>query len=167
VTNGILGPGPEGFWQYHLGGYIYEGSATGFTMIGQVFSRTGITCAEKIRSPTVKTNTWSVFGMNWCLGPNQNRSYWRSINRFRSTSETISISEGGVVQSGATAGQCISQLDGTWLNTPGNWHGSGNNILWLDGHVSFWSNVTLLNQAPYLNGQAQDAWAPGFDPWQP
>ncbi|MCK6490930.1 MAG: prepilin-type N-terminal cleavage/methylation domain-containing protein [Planctomycetes bacterium] len=172
VFNNILGPGPEFFWQYHLGGYIADGSTTGFAMMGQLFSRTGITCPDKIRSPLVKTNTWATFGMNWCLGPNSNNSHWRPISKFSATSETIAITEGGIVAAGPTAGQCVGQLDGTYLTSPGDWHGSGNNILWLDGHVAFWTKVAKLTQAPYsstwpASPQPEDAWSRGFNPFNP
>ncbi len=164
-NSALMGTGPEQYWQCSLGPYLCPTAATGWNMIDAVFGTRALTCPEKARNPAVKVNLFSVFAMNWCLGPNQNTSYWRSIARFGRPSQTMGITEGGVV---AATGMCVVQLDGYWLTTPGNWHRkAGNNILWLDGHVAFWNQVNRLTALPYRNYDTEDAWSAGVNPLLP
>ncbi len=111
----------------------------------------------------------STFGMNCNFGPNAQRNYWRRISRFSRPSGTLAITESGYFP----VYNSQPQLDGYYLlkgaemyNSTGV-HAGGNNILWLDGHVAWWIDVTRLTLPPYNSGGAENAWSQGFDATQP
>ncbi len=113
------------------------------------------------------------YAMNWTLGPNHNTSYRRKTALLTSPENTMLVTEAGL----SANGTAVPQLDGSWLlqcaqaYKGGGVHNGGNNILWCDGHVSWWQGVEQLTQDPYKQGStvpnAQDKWAPGFNPWKP
>ncbi|MFZ2654664.1 MAG: prepilin-type N-terminal cleavage/methylation domain-containing protein [Victivallales bacterium] len=163
VNRNVYGNGYDAYWQYFLGGYVVSPQLTGWGIIGTAFSTSRLTCPTKVTSPLFTGNLWACFAMNWCFGPNSNNAYFRKVTKFKNLSNTIAVTEGGT-----SSGIGIQQLDGTWLTQPigGNWHAKqGNNILWLDSHVSFFPHVQYLTSAPYTT--TQDVWCGGIDPWVP
>ncbi|OGV72346.1 MAG: hypothetical protein A3K19_27725 [Lentisphaerae bacterium RIFOXYB12_FULL_65_16] len=154
----------KAYWQYHLAGYLGGGNTAGWNLVGAVFGIQNLTCPSKVATGMLKSNQWACYGMTWTLGPNNNRPYWRKLRAVNPPERGMLVTEGGVTDTG----QGIQQLDGYWLTYPigGNWHGRrGNNIVWCDGHVSFWLTASRLNSAPYSDGSTEDVWSPGFNPW--
>lgn len=117
--------------------------------------------------------TAANYAMNWTLGANHNTSYRRKSAILSSPENTMLVTEAGL----SSNGTAVPQLDGSWLlqcaqaYNGGGVHHGGNNILWCDGHVSWWQGVEQLTKDPYKQGStvsnAQDKWAPGFNPWLP
>ncbi len=109
------------------------------------------------------------YGMNHTFGPNGQRIIWRRIGRFARPSGTLAVTAGGYFP----VYNPQQQLDGYYLSKGVEMHNgvgvhsNGNNILWLDGHVAWWIDVTRLTQAPYSIGSAENAWCQGFDYTQP
>lgn len=104
------------------------------------------------------------FGFNFFLGPNtQNASNWRTLATIRNPSRTMMLSESGI----QTNFNCVSQLDTGFIvqSTRGSdgvlrkgVHGDFNNIVWADGHVSAWEDISRMVTAPYRPGSTDDLW---------
>ncbi len=166
VCRDVYGNGYDAYWQYHLGMYLAGANTTGWNVQGEVFGVNKLTCPTKLSAKFFTGNKWMSYAMTWCLGPNSNRPYFRRISQFNKISGIMAVTEGGVT----AAGNGINQTDDYWLLMPtgGDWHGGkGNNILWLDSHVSFFNRVRTLTVAPYTYGGSEDAWSCGVDPWAP
>ena len=109
--------------------------------------------------------------MNWVLGPNGNRPYFRRAGWFLSPSDTICITEAGL---GSPSYAPISQCDDNWLLYSSCWyqntngvHNGSNSILWLDGHAMQWYGISSLNSPPYSQGSSEDKWCRGRNPLNP
>ena len=105
------------------------------------------------------------FGMNQNFGPNSSRNFWRKVSRFTKPSATVAVSETGYWGTFYPS----QQLNGYYITVAASMydggkgvHKGGNDILWLDGHASYWYDATKLGASPYLEGYPEDAWAAGF-----
>ena len=59
------------------------------------------------------------------------------------------------------AGSTIpSEIVNTTTYFPATYHVGGNNILYVDGHVAFWRDISLLTNAPFAPGGSEDMWTP-------
>ncbi len=59
------------------------------------------------------------------------------------------------------AGSTIpSEIVNTTTYFPATYHVGGDNILYVDGHVAFWRDISLLTNAPFAPGGAEDLWTP-------
>lgn len=155
----------EAYWTYHIGRYLYSGSATGYGVSSSVFSEDRLHCPFQAARANITSSGWARYGMNYALGPNNHFPYWRQIEDLKQPADTIMNTAGDV----ADTGQAIAELNRTRLRD-NNWHDNrGNNILWVDGHVSFWDDVNRLAymSSPHTVGGPLDKWAGGFDPTQP
>lgn len=164
VNRNVYSNGYGAYWQYYVGGYMAPADATGWSVIGSVFGRNNLHCPTKEATGLMTGNKWASLGMNWSLGPNNNTAHWRRASVVSRPEGCLLVTEGGLV---TLPGNGTAQLDGFYLTRIGDWHGSGNNILWVDGHADFWVDVERLKHPPYDDGSAQDAWSPGFHPWAP
>lgn len=157
----------RGYWQYYLSGYLASGDqANDQALVESVFSRSSgrLICPVMKNSPRMKMALSFHMGMNWTLGPSSNGLFWRTLNTYSNQSNILAISEANV--RGAD-GMCLPQLDSGTEAT--NWHGTGSNIAWLDGHVAFWKDILRIYQAP-LNSTWDPAnvWTGGrFNPMLP
>jgi len=159
-------------WENSLSPYINQradNTYSGLTLTYPVFQCPTNT-DKLIRLSGIEARVTSPsMAMNWCLGFNGNNEYSRKIGKFSKPDSTMAVTESGYW--GNYNSQ--DQLDGFYLIKCAEMHGGkgvhngGNNILWLDGHVSQWMDVRLLTASPYSVGEAQNAWSFGFDPWQP
>lgn len=73
----------------------------------------------------------------------------------RNPSRTLLAGDVGV---GATS--VMAFLDSTSVVVDGDKHADGSTLLWVDGHVSRWKNVSKLAEPPYSKGSAEDVWTP-------
>lgn len=73
----------------------------------------------------------------------------------RSPSKILLAGDVGV---GATT--TIANLSPVTVVRQGDKHPAGSNLLWLDGHVSTWKDVSKLALDPYKPGSSQDVWTP-------
>ena len=53
-----------------------------------------------------------------------------------------------------------SEILNTTTYFPATYHVGGNNILYVDGHVAFWKDISLLTDAPFAPGGTEDMWSP-------
>lgn len=157
VNRNVYGNAYDAYWHYHIGQYIGNAEATGWA-VKRVFDQGKLHCPEMARSGLVTGNHWLAYGMNFALGPSNAYPYWRRLDIIEQPSRCILVSEAGV----NSGGHPVSYLSQYSIVHNGNWHRGGNNILWVDGHVSYWENVFRLGIPPYNNGGAEDLWSPGF-----
>ena len=104
------------------------------------------------------------FGLNYFLGPSiLQPNNWRTVASIGNPSRTIMLSE-SVMQTSFT---CTPQIvPGTIIqSTRGpdgvlkkGVHGDSNNIVWCDGHVSSWEDISRAGKAPYTVGSTGDIW---------
>ena len=45
-------------------------------------------------------------------------------------------------------------------NFPPTYHVGGDNILYVDGHVAFWKDISLLTKMPFSTNGTEDMWSP-------
>lgn len=160
---------PPYYWYRALAPYIKPGLASDSSSDALVAK--SVQCymqTEKLASlygnPATIRNVFS-FGMNAYLGPNAAYPYWRKAGRFGKPASTLAITESGYMTSPEYYPS--PQTDSTYiLRSALVWDGKGvhagaNSILWLDGHVSGWFDVSLLCASPYSKGSADDAWGFG------
>ncbi|MFW5798440.1 MAG: prepilin-type N-terminal cleavage/methylation domain-containing protein [Planctomycetota bacterium] len=161
--------GAGAYWCYYIAKYLNPPStATGYGIPASVFNTNRFHCPLQAATDQIKSNGWSRYGMNYALGPNYNKPYWRRTSMLTRPSDTMLVTAGGVIQSGGSKGQAIAELNGHYLTLPGDWHdGQGNNIAWVDGHVDFWNTVHMLVLSPFKVGGDQDKWSAGFDIYSP
>jgi prepilin-type N-terminal cleavage/methylation domain-containing protein/prepilin-type processing-associated H-X9-DG protein len=162
VNRNVYGNGYDAFWQHHVGRYLGGKEATGWG-VQKVFNPGKLHCPEMARSGLVTGNHWLGYGMNFALGPSHAYPHWRRLGRIDQPSRCILVSEAGIMSGGHPS----SYLDQYSIVRHGNWHRTGNNILWVDGHVSHWDNVSRLGSSPYNNGGSEDLWSPGWAPSMP
>lgn len=104
------------------------------------------------------------FAMNIYLGPSSgDLANWRTVASVKQPSKTMLLSEAGIT----ATGDCIFIMDNYWLGrstldaqgrTRPGVHNGANNIVWCDGHLSQWKDVSLLQKAPYRDGGTEDLW---------
>jgi len=104
------------------------------------------------------------FAMNSFLGPTSvDTNAWRTMASVVKPSQTMLLSEAGIQDNGNCMFQLDiftigrSTLDASKKLMPGV-HGPCNNIFWVDGHISSWKDITLLQKVPYRDGGTQDVW---------
>jgi prepilin-type N-terminal cleavage/methylation domain-containing protein/prepilin-type processing-associated H-X9-DG protein len=146
----------DSYWMYYLVPYLTDTAATGYAVVPTTFNKRVIRCPIRSAALVAKggTGDWT-FGMNRYLGPNAAVGEWRTLASFPA-SRTFAITENGEW----SPGNVSPQVDGTYLVSSGNaWHGDGNNILWLDGHVAFFAKTARLLASPYRVGDPENAWS--------
>ena len=137
---------PTKYWRRALLPYV-ELQAAG----ADVFQTPFFTCPP-VRNLLVKNGGKS--GMN-CYAMSQALSELRLV-AINKPSKKILAMEGRV-----PAGSTIpSEILNTTTYFPATYHVGGNNILYVDGHVAFWRDISLLTNAPFAPGGAEDMWTP-------
>lgn len=104
------------------------------------------------------------FAFNYFLGPSTLQpDNWRTLASIRNPSRTMMLTESGI----QTTFTCVSQIDTGFIvqSTRGadgvlrkGVHGDFNNIVWADGHVSAWEDISRMVKAPYRPGSTDDLW---------
>lgn len=156
VNRNVFGHGYDAYWYYHLSPYLTDSDATGFDLSKAVFNDRKITCREKVdHVRQFGIANAKAFAMNWRLGPGSFWTEWHRMASFRASS-VFAVTEGGTYSPGLTS----PEMDTSLLLSPkgGDWHGRGNNLLYLDGHVSLFVKVARLLVPPYAAGGMEDAW---------
>lgn len=151
------------YWHYWLGEYLAP-QKSNYDRLSYVFEKK-LMCPTKAGSAYFKTRRYFCYGMNRYLGPNHVNHYWRKANDISVPSRCFVVMDGGV--NNLNDGQGIPHIDSFYIKVPGNWHNNGSNIVWADGHVSFWRNVLRMLDTPYKQNATEDVWAPGFNPNNP
>ena len=165
--NGTVG---SNYWWLSVTPYV-GGEDESWSQAGMTFRQ--LKCFEHAQGLATVTGTpaalqsWT-YAMNWTLGPSGNRPYWRNQRIVVPSGEIMLATECGY-----TAAP-IAQLDLTYLTLGANLHGGkgthrgANNVLWCDGHVDAWRDVTRMGAAPYCSSwptaQPQDVWS-RYNPW--
>lgn len=171
------------YWQWYLAPYLGHHEGPGVTVGGQyarlidTFGPGHLSCPVK-DGMHIYGAPWHSYGMNVALGPSNpfppHKYYWLRATQLRHPEQTLLMSEGGVTANTGVL-QNVVGLDKSWIVQPfpKGWHNghNGNNILWVDGHVTYWADVGRLTKAPYVDpdidtDSSQDVWSPGFLPWQ-
>ncbi|MFZ2656041.1 MAG: prepilin-type N-terminal cleavage/methylation domain-containing protein [Victivallales bacterium] len=180
ATGASAGIAPD-CWYKCIAPYLNPNAGTDWTGVGMV--------SKTLQCPTYAVTQKNVVGtsesmrnyaMNWGLGPNSNRAYWKKNTVVKKPDNTMLCTASG------TGGN--SQLSGTDLRKaanittygqnadidfgPSGQHNKGNNILWCDGHVSWWQDARSLCNPPYGGTEPWNSptniWTGGsFNPWAP
>jgi prepilin-type N-terminal cleavage/methylation domain-containing protein/prepilin-type processing-associated H-X9-DG protein len=137
---------PTKYWRRALLPYV-ELQAAGT----DVFQTPFFTCPP-VRNILVKNGGKS--GMN-CYAMSQSLSELRLVS-INQKSKKILAMEGRV----SAGSQIPSEILNTTTYFPQTYHVGGNNILYLDSHVAFWKDISLLTNAPFAPGGAEDMWSP-------
>jgi prepilin-type N-terminal cleavage/methylation domain-containing protein/prepilin-type processing-associated H-X9-DG protein len=105
------------------------------------------------------------FAYNYFLGPNKdNQNNWRTLASIEKPALTMMLTESGL----QTTFNCQGEMNtGTIIwSTRGadgvlrkGVHGDYNNIVWVDGHVSRWEDISRMVRPPYRPGNPEDRWA--------
>lgn len=104
------------------------------------------------------------FAYNFYLGPNKlDANNWRTLASIRNPSRTMMLTESGI----QTDFTCVGVIDTGFItqSTRGadgvlrkGVHGDYNNIVWGDGHVSAWEDISRMVKAPYRPNSTDDLW---------
>lgn len=104
------------------------------------------------------------FALNFYLGPSTLQpDNWRTLASIRNPSRTMMLTESGI----QTTFTCVSVIDTGFISqsTRGadgvlrkGVHGDFNNIVWADGHVSSWEDISRMVRAPYRPDSTDDLW---------
>lgn len=104
------------------------------------------------------------FAFNFFLGPNKiNENNWRTLASIRNPSRTMMLTEAGI----GTNFVCVGVIDTGFItqSTRGpdgllrkGVHGDFNNIVWADGHVTPWEDISRMVKPPYRPGSTDDLW---------
>ncbi|MEI6494396.1 MAG: prepilin-type N-terminal cleavage/methylation domain-containing protein [Verrucomicrobiota bacterium] len=137
---------PTKYWRRALLPYV-ELQAAG----ADVFQTPFFTCPP-VRNILVKNGGKS--GMN-CYAMSQALSELRLV-AINKPSKKILAMEGRV----PAGSQIPSEILNTTTYFPTTYHVGGNNILYADGHVAFWKEISLLTNVPFAPGGAEDMWNP-------
>jgi len=116
-----------------------------------------------------------LYGYSYALGHSNVSQTRRKMASIPYPSHTLLMSEGGFksLPADTPSAPCASQLDNTYIKNAaynaagkftGGAHRGAGNILYLDGHIELFKDVSQLASPPYKAGGSNDLWAPGFDP---
>jgi prepilin-type N-terminal cleavage/methylation domain-containing protein/prepilin-type processing-associated H-X9-DG protein len=148
--------GSNGDWIKDIGNYI---SPAGYTSQSQSMCKKYFSCPSMLKENTAWT-MWT-YSINWYIQGKVDSWPW-GIGCRRTSIKRPS--------------KCLFYTGAPWMSggpwyvatcfdnpsyLPPNWaHGNGANIVFPDGHVSFFENTVRLSMTPYKSGNSEDYWTP-------
>lgn len=103
------------------------------------------------------------YGMNYYLGRsggNNNTTPSGTQIKVAMISDPARIILAGDSSISVAGRSASAGLTPTTVALQGDKHPNGSNLLWVDGHVSQWKDVSRLGEAPYAPGSTEDVWKP-------